>query len=165
MIVLTSIYPQKNPRYLFAIYGLDLPWENSQVGRGRIACSIFQLRKAYPKLLLLCSSSSERWQFQVCCPYLPQDLPAKRWHTCLVMTNCLITSLAMCNTLYLLLSSKQKKTKNTSITLRKKVYCYHKFLIKKWSRFKFNHTSSKSNIKFKTTNYKEPLHSHLALIN
>lgn len=133
--------------------------------QGYRAPSFSSGRKVYPKLLLLCSSSPEHWQFQVCCPYLLQDLPAKRWHTCLVMTNCLITSLAICNTLYLLLSSKQKKVKKTSITLRKKVYCYHKFLIKKWSRFKFNHTSSKSNIKFKTTNYKEPPHSHLALIN
>lgn len=51
--------------------------------RGYPAPSFSSGRKAHPKLLLLlslCSCSSEHWQFQVCCPYLLQDLPAKRWH-------------------------------------------------------------------------------------
>lgn len=119
-----STYPKKSTLLVCNPW----PWVAPREELGGAECgypapSFISGRKAHPKLLLLlslCSTSSEHWQFQVCCPYLLQDLPAKRWHTCLVMTNCLITSLAICNTLYLLLSLKLKKMKKTSITLRKK---------------------------------------------
>ena len=112
--------PPKSLCYLCVICVLDLSQENNSGRQSKdivlhllavrikctpyCYCSVLQAQKADN------SQSAALIGYKIC---QPKD------DTHLVMTNYLITSLATCNTLYLLLSSKQKKTRNTSITLRK----------------------------------------------
>ena len=83
-----------------------------------------------------------------------------KWGVYLLINQCTIVGI---------LSYPQSRKHHTTHLKKNKTQKWNLQLLsissKTWNRFNLNPISSKSNIKFKTMDYKEPPRSHLALIN